>query len=264
MDHWPLFASSFFLLCSFGYTLFSLGAGKFRPAGANFPLIAAAFVFQTLYLYKRGLAIGACPLNTIFDAMIFLGWAVALMYLVIGPAYRLSLLGAFTAPLLLLLQIAALLFRDADGASAVRSVPPNVWVELHGALSVVAYGGFGLAAVSALMFLLQDHFLKYHRLTPLFFNLPPVEDLGRVTPRLVAFGFILLTVSFAAGMLSRLPVEWLKIGVSIAIWFAFGMSLALRKLRRISTRRFAWTTVVVFVLAVLTLPGIHYFSVHAP
>ena len=39
----------------------------------------------------------------------FLSWSIALIYLLVGPAYRLSLMGAFTAPLISIIQVTALL-----------------------------------------------------------------------------------------------------------------------------------------------------------
>lgn len=262
MDRWFLAASGICLLASFLFTLLQLRGGKLQSGGINLPLIAAAFVLQSIYLYRRGLEVGACPLYTLSDLLVFLGWAVALMYLLTGPAFRLSLLGAFTAPLILALQAVALVLYRADVPD--RAGPPNVWVELHASLSVVAYGAFGLAAVSGAMFLLQDYFLKKHRLSMLFFQLPPVEELVRVTARLALFGFVLLTVAFTAGLMSRLPVEGLKLWGSVAIWALYGAILGLRSMRRISSKRFASAAALIFVLAVLTLPAVHYLSRQVP
>jgi ABC-type uncharacterized transport system permease subunit len=80
----------------------------------------------------------ACPIGTLPEILIFLGWSIALIYLVIGPTYRLSLMGAFTAPLVLFLQIVAIVL-PAEPSRPPHA--PNPWVEAHAALSLVAYGG---------------------------------------------------------------------------------------------------------------------------
>ena len=100
-----LIAATLCFLTSFGYTLYALGAGRFRPGRINFFAILAGFAFQTAFLYLRGKAEGSCPLNSLFDVLIFQSWSLVLTYLIVGPAYRLSLLGAFTAPVALTLML---------------------------------------------------------------------------------------------------------------------------------------------------------------
>src|SRR5882757_8366442 len=109
MDRILLIASTFCFLFGFGYTMHALGARVYRPAPANFFAILSGFLLQTGFLYLRGQRIGRCPLTSLFEVLIFLGWAMVLFYLLIGPTYRLSLLGAFTSPLVFLFQLVALL-----------------------------------------------------------------------------------------------------------------------------------------------------------
>src|ERR1700752_4261693 len=109
MDRFLLIAAVLCFLASFGYTLYALGSGRFRPGRINFVAILIGFVFQTAFLYLRGKAEGSCPLNSLFDVLIFHSWSLILIYLIVGPAYRLSLLGAFSAPIALVLLLIALL-----------------------------------------------------------------------------------------------------------------------------------------------------------
>ena len=77
----------------------ALGARVYRASGLNFFAILTGFLCQTGFLYLRGQQVGRCPLTSLFEVMIFLTWSLVLFYLLIGPDYRLSLLGAFTSPL---------------------------------------------------------------------------------------------------------------------------------------------------------------------
>src|SRR4029453_14846012 len=90
-------------------TAVALRAGVFRPGRFNFLAIGLGFVFQTAFLSDRRHALGLCPLTNLFEVLIFLAWSVALIYMLVGPVYRLSLMGAFTAPLVFLLQAFALI-----------------------------------------------------------------------------------------------------------------------------------------------------------
>src|SRR5450432_2203266 len=119
-------------------TVVSLRAGKYRPAGFNFFAIAFGFICQTAFLALRGREIGRCPITNLFEVFVFLAWSVALIYLLIGPTYRLSLMGAFTAPLVFLIQAFALLV-PIDVRHPVK-LPVNSWLEFHASMSIVAYG----------------------------------------------------------------------------------------------------------------------------
>src|SRR6202051_983362 len=83
--------------------------GILQPMRFNFFAVGLGFIFQTAFLSVRGHALGRCPLTNLFEVFIFLAWSVALIYLLVGPTYRLSLMGAFTAPLVFALQTFALL-----------------------------------------------------------------------------------------------------------------------------------------------------------
>ena len=58
----------------------------------------AGFILQTIFLFERGHAIGRCPITNYFELLVFMSWSMVLTYLLIGSTYRLSLMGAFTAP----------------------------------------------------------------------------------------------------------------------------------------------------------------------
>ena len=84
--------------------MFVLAPGGYQPRGSILRAMACGFAFQTGFLVLRGHALNACPLTNLFEVLIFLSWSMVLLYFVVGTAYRLSLLGAFTAPLAFLFQ----------------------------------------------------------------------------------------------------------------------------------------------------------------
>jgi ABC-type uncharacterized transport system permease subunit len=258
MDRLLLIAATFCFLASFSYTLYALGAGRFRPGRINFSVLLAGFLFQSGFLYLRGQAEGSCPLNSLYDVVIFQSWALVLIYLIVGPTYRLSLMGAFTAPFAFLLLLIALFLPGPH--HPVHRLVINPWVEFHAALSLIAYGAFGLACVAGIMYLLQERQLKTHKASSLLYNLPPISVLAMANRRLVWLGFGLLTVAFAAGFLSQIAVNSVKFWAAGAIWCVYAAFLILGRLRTVTPRRLAELSIALFVLAMLTLPGIQYLS----
>lgn len=258
MDRLLLITATLCLLASFACTLYALGAGRFRPDRVNLVAILAGFLFLTGFLYLRGKVEGSCPLNSLFDVLVFQSWAMLLIYLVVGPTYRLSLLGFFTAPFAFLLILAALA-APIDQQPVHRPVL-NPWIEFHAALSIVAYGAFGLACVAGFMYLLQERQLKTHKVSSLLYNLPPINDLAVANRRLVWLGFGLLTIAFAAGFLSQMPVNTVKFWAAGVIWCVYAVLLLFSKLQAVAPRRLAELSILFFALALITLPGIQYLS----
>src|SRR3954454_22178529 len=143
MERYFLIVSTICFLAAVVHTFIELRAKVFRPMRFNFLDIGIGFIFQTAFLWIRGQQLGRCPITNLFEVFAFLGWSVALIYILVGSAYRLSLMGAFTAPVVLLLQGFALIAPIDTRHSA--TVPANSWLEFHASLSLVAYGAFALA-----------------------------------------------------------------------------------------------------------------------
>ncbi|MEA3212828.1 MAG: hypothetical protein QOE70_5885 [Chthoniobacter sp.] len=259
MDRLLLIASTFCFLFGFAYTMHALGARVYRPSRANFFAILSGFALQTAFLYLRGQQIGRCPLTSLFEVLVFLAWAMVLLYLLIGPAYRLSLLGVFTSPLVFLFQLVALLALK-DLPAAPRSAP-NPWMELHAAISIIAYGAFALAFVAGVMYLAQERQLKTHHIHSIFYHLPPIHDLAVANARLMLTGFALLGVGIAAGlMIGNLHSHAVKIAWSFGVWLLYGGIFVLSRTHRLSPRRIAWLSVAAFSAVLLTLPGINFIT----
>jgi len=206
---------------------------------------------QIGYLGIRGEMRGACPLRSIAEISVFLAWSLTLFYLLVGPVYRISLLGVFTAPLVALFQGFALLPGKLD-PTPEKVMNTTAWGETHSAMSVLAYGALALAAVAGVMFLVLDRQLKEHHLkSGLFRFLPPVRELLVSLERLLWLGMVLLTIGLIAGIM--MPHEtagaWKHVFVASGVWAAYVALMVVKRVRGITGRRFALGAVVLFVLS---------------
>ena len=258
MPNLLLIASTLALLCSFGYTLFRLGSGRLRPGRTNLAALVMAFILLSVDLWMRGEAQHSCPINSLFDVVIFTAWSTILIYLLVGSAYRLSLLGAFTTPLVLFLLLVAE-FAPLDRSAHIRQIR-DPWIEFHASLSLIAYGAFALAGLAGLMYLLQDRQLKNRKGGTLLYNLPPITDLGIANTRLIWLGLGLLTVAFAAGFVSGMQVNSIKFWTSATIWLAYAVMVVLRQIHTLAPRRTATLSVAALAFILITLPAIQHLS----
>lgn len=209
--------------------------------------MVAAFAAQLGFLYFRGEARGACPLVGIGEILAFLAWSLTLFYLAVGPTYRVSLLGVFTAPLVVIFQILALLPGVWD-PSPERIPATDPWRETHAAMSVLSYGALALAAVAGVMFLVLDRQLKDHHLqSGLFRNLPPVRELLKSMVRLLWIGVVLLSIGVFAGFVMPRQGGTAHLLAACAVWIGYALLLGIRQIRGLTGRRTAMVAVVLFV-----------------
>ncbi len=263
MDRQLLIISDVCFLTAVVRTVIELRGRIFQPMRFNFFAIGLGFIFQTAFLSIRGHALGRCPLTNLFEVFIFLAWSIALIYMLIGPAYRLSLMGAFTAPLVFIIQTFALLAR-IDNFHPAR-LPANSWLEFHASISLVAYGAFALAGIAGVMYLVQERQIKTHQLRSIFYHLPPLSDLFAAITRLLWWGFALYTVGLVSGFFVGQPLPWVQVVCAIGVWLLYGAILQGRHLRRFTPKRVAALCIVGFSVALTLLWGITFTAqMHTP
>ena len=262
MDRQLLLGSTLCFLVAVAHTLATLREGVFRRRLFNFVAIAVGFALQSAFLSVRGHALGRCPITNLFEVFIFLAWSVALIYLLIGPTYRLSLMGAFTAPVVLLIQTFALL-APIDIPHPIR-VAPNPWLEFHASMSMIAYGAFALACVAGVMYLVQERQLKTHQLHSIFYHLPPLPTLFSALTRLLWLGFALYTAGLISGFFTGGPLPQLKMICAFAVWIFYGAILQVRHLHRLAPKRIATLCILAFSAAVSVLWAINFVSESRP
>jgi ABC-type uncharacterized transport system permease subunit len=259
-DHTFLWLAQVFYAASCVVTLRRLRAGGSGPnlQRANYAAMAAGFVLHTIFLYLRGRALGRCPLTNLFETQVFITWAAVLFFLLIGPSYRVSFLGAFTAPLVLLICLTALVLP----VDVVRTAPPShsAWIEFHAAIAVVACGAFALAFVTGAMYLFQERQLKTRRLTSSFLLLPSIEQLDVIHFRLLIMGFTMLTVGMIGGGVSyHIVGHWTipKIVWAWSVWVLYGALVLARGLWTLRGRKVAVASMASFVLMLVGFWGVN-------
>jgi len=251
------------------YSIFLWRKGFRRDDRVNYLLLLGAFAFHTFAMAQRGFSLNRCPVNNLFEAMMFFTWVTNLSYLLLGLFRRFRFVGAFAAPGLFAIGVFALM-PSLDPPHGPKPEFGAALGSLHAALIMLAYGAFGLATVAAVMFLTQQHNLKFNKLRAVFSLLPPIQRLDVVTNRVVFAGFILLTLGLMAG--GRLPrpegvAYWqdTKVLWSAFLWLLYAGLLFSRMKFAFAGRRFAIGTVAVFVFMLLTFWGTNLLStLHHP
>jgi HemX protein len=267
-DRTWLWAAAAFYLAGFVLGTVSLLRGG-RPSGAGmYVLIAAGYILQLIGLGIRGRAVGGCPLGNNLEIYQFIAWSAITLYLVIGVTFRTSLLGYFTACLAAALTLVSLSIPAWDPALRIRIFGGNQWIELHAALAVFSYGVFGLLALTSIMFLARNHSLKSKKLGGWVSFLPSIIDLDHIGLRLLGMGVAILATALSVGSVywirDTASANLFKILCTAAVWTAYAFALGLRLDGRLLGRRFAWTCLILFPVALLSLQVVNLTRPHSP
>ncbi len=230
-------------------------------------LTQAGWVVHTLALVVRWVERGRPPLGTLVEAMSVVGWAAVLFTLWAERQYRVKVLGAFVLPLVTVFGVSSAWLPSGlvDLAPALR----NAWIWVHVTLAMLGISAFVLNFAGGLMYLLQERQLKAKRPGALYYRLPSLETLDRMTYRTLTLGFPFLTLGLFLGALwartawgGLFTFDPLAI-FSFVAWLVYAATLSGRAVAGWRGRRAAYCAVVGFGVLLLTLgaglllPGRH-------
>ena len=247
---------------STGYSVFLWRMGFRKDDHVNYLLLLVAFALHTIAMFQRGFSFGHCPINNLYEAIIFIAWAIVAAYLVAGLFPQLRFLGAFAAPVLFGIGVFALM-PPLDKSYGGKPDFHTDWGSILGALVLLSCGAFGLASVAGAMFLSQEHDLKFRKLRAVLSLMPPIQRLERVMAGLLCGGLVLLSAGLSLTPLLIREAERNGrkfkgdpiLGYSVFIWAVYLTLLVLRWKFGRGGRRFAWGVVGSFAFLLLTFWG---------
>ena len=229
---------------------------------------ALGLLVHTAALVCRGLGAGRLPLTNQYEFAASFAWGLSLVSLIFLWKFKFPMIGAFAAPvILLLLGYAALQSRE------VRELMPSLrssWLGIHVSTAIIAYGSFGVSFVLGLIFLLRE------RMTDRSFwdrHVPSREKLDLIAYRSVCLGLLFLTFTIITGAIwaeSAWGSYWSwdpKETWSLVTWLIYAAYLHLRIRRGWKGKAAAVFAVAGFACVIFTyigvntlLPGIHSYA----
>jgi HemX protein len=256
MDDLYLILATLAFLGGFILAAVSLRSESPRKQGLNIPIAIVGLIFQSLFLQLRGEMHGRCPITNGAEVLVFVSWSIVIMYLALGKAFRLSLLGVFSMPMVFVFQVIAITYLFAADPGPRRPVTLDPWLELHAAMSLLAYGAFGLAGVAGVMYFFQDRQLKSHHPGRLFYSMPPIRYLVDALVRLLVIGTLLLSVGIVASFFMRTIPARSHLLISGAVWLAYLTLILVHLIKRIPPKPLCFSAIIAFAFALLTLSAL--------
>lgn len=215
-------------------------------------VLGIATALHASYVCWASLAVGVCPVGSIYFSASIAALAASLLFLLLRRRARIEALGAFVAP-------AALTFVLGSRLGAVHHRVGGGLLALHVTANILGDALFLLACASAVLYLVEERRLKSKRPAGLLGRLPPLDALDRAEHRFLLTGFPLLTFGIITGTLWAHRIEDGSAGdiaraaFALLTWGLFAAVLLLRAVAGWRGRRAAYVTIAGFVFAVAVL-----------
>lgn len=198
---------------------------------------------------------GLNPLVDTAGALSLTAWLLVIAYFALRLRWRVDAVGAIVAPLaLVLVSLGQIVPRGPGSGEGVA----HSLGRLHLTMVSLGVAAFALAAIFALLYLIQDAALRGKRTGLLYRLTPPLATLDNLAGRLIAVAFPVFTLAVISGVLwmRALPERQdlrTEYAVSGAVWLIFGALLVARHTVGVSGRRAAVLNVAGFVMVVAVL-----------
>ena len=213
----------------------------------------AAFALNTAYIVARGIVAHRLPLANQFEFATAFAWCIGLLAILLQRRTQEAWLGALTsAAAFLILSFAALQPRKvSELMPALRSA----WFAFHIGSAVFSYSGFMIAACVSLRYMML---CKKESTEP-----GQLEKLDYLSYRMIAFGFLMLTVTILTGCIwaeQAWSAFWTwdpKETWALITWLIYAAYLHLRLQRKWQGKRMAIYALVGIVCVLFTFIGVN-------
>ncbi len=211
-----------------------------------------AIVLRWVGSYEKGY--GHAPFSNLFESLVFFGWALCLVYLIIELRTGFKKAGVFAMPLV----FAAMLYALGQD-SAIKPLVPALksnWLIAHVITCFLGYAGFGISAALSLLYLFGGGELSKPRTRAVLDNL---------IYQSVVVGFLLLSAGIITGAIWA-DVAWgrywgwdPKEVWSLITWLVYAAMLHMRFFKGWQGKTMAIFSLVGFGCVLFTYFGVNFW-----
>ncbi len=256
---WFILALSFELTATAGFIVFMVRQQKwvFR---ASYWILAAGFLFHTVFLGVGYYELGAAPVLDLKSALSFFSWSLIGVYLIIQARFKLRVLGSFVAPLAAFFMTVSSAVPGGD--TQVKPIFKSLWLTLHVGTIFVGNALLAISCLAAVMYLIQERQIKRKRLGSFYERLPSLATLDNINYYAIMYGFPFLTLGMIVGSVYAhfaLGIYWQwdpKEVWSLICWLLYAVLIHERLAVGWQGRKAAIMSIVCFSLLVFTFLGV--------
>lgn len=160
-------------------------------------VLLIGIISQASCFAVRHSSAGGTPVTSLHESLAFFAWCLILLFLLLDLRFKLSVMGAFAAPLALLLMIGSALCPHV--VVQLSPVLKSWLFPVHIAFAFLGNAAFALSFGAGVMYLIQNRMLKSKRFTGIYQLLPSLDTLDKVNYTCLSVGFPLMTLGIISG-----------------------------------------------------------------
>ncbi|MBF0223877.1 MAG: cytochrome c biogenesis protein CcsA [Desulfobacterales bacterium] len=189
-------------------------------------------------------------------------WAVAFVYLLFQYKFNIKILGIYTAPLLLIITIAAYI---THGETFEQKNISNFWLHSHIISMFIGEGSMALACGIGIFYLLHETQIKTKKKGFFFKRLPSLEILDTGGYFSIVLGFLMITLGLVTGFIysnllwGKFFINDPKIVWSGITWIVYAIILHERLAVGWRGRKTAVLAIIGFIIVLFTFLGVNLF-----
>ena len=191
------------------------------------PILLVLVIFHIIEMVTRNIALNTMPLSTMHDTYSFIAFSILLVYMIseLGLSNRGA--GLFILSFSFVLELLSAF--NMSWQPETSELLTNKTFAIHASLSITGYTALSLAAIYALMYIIQNNNLKKRNLGKLFMQLPALNYLEKMSMRSIVTGIILLGIGLFLGHYQALENPQIgvffpndmKVIISDAVWILY-------------------------------------------
>ncbi|MBD3422484.1 MAG: hypothetical protein GF398_20405 [Chitinivibrionales bacterium] len=221
------------------------------------PTQSAAITVHALHFAVFYSVTGHFPFRTVFEALYFCCFVLAILYFFMEVKAGEISFGAFLWPFNCLVALPAFTLLGHGEPLPPRLVKPHF--VLHVTMLTAAYACFFFSFVISVMYLLQHGILRKRKFDSLLYRLPSLDIMDQAIKKTDSLGLVLLIAGIIVGMLWVFDLQGtavdmhLKIVSAIVTAWVYLTALTLRSWKGWQGARTSLFSIAGFVLIILTL-----------
>ena len=219
-------------------------------------MVFLLIVIHAIHIILRGLAIETIPLVTKLDALSLLAFAIVVLILIIELTSKNKTTIFFAVLLSFIIQTTSSIYYSWN--LTPHPLLENPLYALHVVLAILGYSAISISALYALLYIMLNHNIKYHRLGTIYEKLPPLRNLERLSIRSIQIGIITLGLGILVGHLQAkqmLGTYWPmdpKVIYNNIIWFAYFLGLIIAQIYKWRGKWMAYLAMLGFGILIFT------------
>ncbi len=231
-------------------------------------LLVFGALAHTFVVGMQTMEVGHVPVTNASSAISTFVWLLGLAYLYTEMTTGERAMGTFILPLAVALQLIPALHPMAEARAAVLQGP---LFGVHVSSLLFAYASFALAGVIGVTYVLLFKEIKAKHLGVFYARLPSLQMLDTMNRRVVAIGWVFLTIGLVVGFVwagsapsydprvQAMSLQDPKIFVALLCWGVYSFETFVARSLGWGGRRTAYLSALGFAIVLLNLVPVSYF-----